>query len=294
MIILRQKEYGLKRNLSAIIGRGRRRLAEKLDRIIVGKSAESANQAFLHSGAPKPKISEGVSKKILEDLENNKDILVSRDGTLSAGGAAMGLIDEQITSRLGKDAVKGKKFLLVAPETASPAEIAHELGHIDNYDQAIYNIIAKSNRDITSSTFAQFSPGERIIQSQWQPMPLGTEESLRETGIRNYFRRKRAIKLKMKDELAANRRAIERLRKAGASEQEIKEAEEFLANSTKTYLPGSVASVLIPIRNRIQIPSRRGDFAYGIVRERVKNEPWISGRVKNIRTASKNLKPKEK
>lgn len=271
MIILRQKEYnlvsdiehsGIKRALRKNIGRVRVRLANKVDKSIENDliNKRISEKKGLQLSNSLHKIPETINLAETE-IKNLPKIGVSTD--TRPGNFTTSVINDYST--------------ITVPQDISLGELNHELGHIKNHsgdNGKLAKLINKkgqtpeNNRALTILDYTGEEPGIAAKQGRKSILARVDPEILEE--VNKYFESaklsdssKRYLQGKMlvQDEKNASKWSLKRIKNELSPEVfNLEKERQRVANDSYRY--AVQASSKIPIRNKIQIPSRRGDFKF--------------------------------
>jgi hypothetical protein len=288
MIILKQKEYnivsdlkysGIKRALKKNIGRVRRNLAGKIDKSIendlinkieVENKGNNLSKA-LHNIPETTNLAQQELKKIPEkELE-----LVIKPWN--------------VTPEISSD-----YKTLVIPPNISAGELNHELGHIRNHKGTNGRLARTINRlgqtpesamDVGIMDFIKEDPDIIIKAKRKQSLLAMNPENagiinkhLESTSLSDSAKRLTRGKLLVQDEKNASKWSLKRIKKNLSPEVfNLERERQRVANDT--YKHTMRASSKIPIRNMIQIPSKRGDFKFTKLKQKIEDDRKIASKI---------------
>lgn len=269
MIILRQKNYniisdirysGIKRTLRKNVGRARRKMAGNIDksierdlinkRVAENKGKELSKELHRISETTDP------AKKKLEEISKSGKIEVRYDPlgpNLSPNGKSLGV-----------------------PENVSLGELGHELGHLKNSNGSngkvfkLINNIGQSKKSLDELKIIDSIKDYPIIATK-RGRSLISNSNIREN-TNKFFESdnltesaKRFIRgrLLVQDEKNASKWALKRIKnKLSPKVYKLEKNRQKAANDT--YKHAIKVSSKIPLRNKIQIPSKKGDFKFEV------------------------------
>lgn len=298
MIIKRQKSYaiipdlikyrrsGIKRVVRKNIGRARRNTASRISNSIANDLAKLDKATWDFS-----RINEQRDPRLMKGLLQNakqRDIRVLSTDTIFgpySGYGSMNWDSDVIlkalksnpeNSRNWRKAVNAAKaskggIVALAP-TSGPAELGHELGHIEGRSLAtprgVINSLGAHPGTREEQISSQLTQRIETLGKEWKlyspqdktkeiivtrnGIPWDNRKGVGET-LRSWIRGKSV----MADEKYATKSALRNLKNLGATREEMAQAEKKLGAALKTYK----ASTRIPwksaLENTIQIPSRQ-------------------------------------
>ena len=271
MIILRQKEYnlisdiehsGIKRALRKNIGRVRVKLANKIDKsieddLINKRKSEKKGLQLSNSLHRTPETTDLAEIGI----ENLPKIGVSAD--VRPGNFTPSVINNYET--------------ILAPKKISLGELNHELGHIRNHkgeNGRLAKLInergqtPENNRALLILDYIGEEPqiatkqGRKSILAGVDPGVLGEVNRYFESAkLSDSSKRYIQGKMLIQDEKNASKWSLKSIKNRLSPEVfDLEKERQRVANDS--YRHAVQASSKIPIRNKIQIPSRRGDFKF--------------------------------
>lgn len=269
MIILRQKQYspgfsGIKRVLKKNIDNARMKLAKKLD-----KSIEK----------------DLIEKNRFENLGTEfSDRLRERTITTEA---AKSDIAKRINSgeRISRTHAKNpyiENGELILPNPISSGELYHEIGHIENasgnngkipqfiskHGQTPENLREVNVMDLISSDYRYADKAQREELLKNSPETLKElNESLENKKPFESIKRFIKGKTLVRDERNASRWGLKKTREKINDPEVLSLEEQRQKAANETYNRSILASSKIPLRNSIQIPSKRGNFKFDKLKE---------------------------
>ena len=282
MIILRQKEYnlisdiehsGIKRALRKKIGRVRVKLANKVDKSIENDLINK-------------RMSEKKGLQLSNSLHRTPETTNLADAKIKK--SPVDGVNIEVNPNYSIPEVANDYSKITVPQDISLGELNHELGHIKNHsgdNGRLAKLINKKgqtpeyNRTLTILDYAGEEPGIAAKQGRKSILARVDPDILEE--VNKYFESaklsdssKRYIRGKMlvQDEKNASKWSLKRIKNELSPEVfDLEKERQRVANDSYRY--AVQASSKIPIRNKIQIPSRRGDFKF----RRLGNDQNIAG-----------------
>jgi hypothetical protein len=265
---------GLGRASKKVIGRIRRDLGAKIERSIINKSSKISEynelDRILKVPAP-PRMTRKLSReanvrnsRVMGNISPDSEVFIpeSFDKTklenLRRSAFIPGIKKKDKVSALisHKELSSGKKLIsyprnkLITDNPAGIDDLAHEIGHVDN---GLSNGI------------------KRLIHRKagyYRPlMEINNPNNINKRGLLNSLKNLIKGETMVLEESNASRSGLRLLKKNGASKDVLGRSKRSLDNSLKTYKNARDNMSLYPIRNSIQIPSRRNlkitDYGFG-------------------------------
>lgn len=249
------KHSGIKRVTKRNLGKFRKSLAEKLDKSIVSGIKENdkivSNSFLQHRNLPHGEITE--QERLLVNSRNNtaskwhEETDHYKTKNLKNNKELLNLSD-------------GKENLITLKYNASPGELYHELGHVKN-STGENGVKAKIiNKSISKKAINELDKAASITE---RGLYEKSNPALKEKGIIKSIKNKINGKIRIKEEQNASNSGLKDLKRRSIlsnKEFELEKQNQKLAN--QTYKNAVNTSTKIPLRNSIQIPSKRGEFTY--------------------------------
>lgn len=266
---------GIKRALKKQIGRSRKKVAELIDDSINKDLQHNVNVAkdfIAGQESLKPnKFKDRAFKRIKKKLEAD-----GKTQVIEGGNDYYYNPHPQDISKVFRDALGIKdstEKLIMTSDPKNVVALGHEAEHLA-HDLGKRGKIKKKISDLVVSPkeYGKFSAtvninspfGSKRIRQKGMYIPVMKEmdAALSETGFRKGAKRFVKGKLRLVEERNATKGGIKTAKEAGLKGADLENEIAVQNLGTKTYEPVASAYWKIPIRNRIQIPSRRGDFNY--------------------------------
>ena len=243
------KRSGIKRSYKRYVGRARTNLAKslrpKVDEAI--KNRKSAERLSIGVGEDgyREVMNPKVSNKIIRNNAKRLDARVMKSNSSASSMRKSSEIDDQVLKSEGitnprnvrkvMNATKeNRHIVMLSPGYSKSTDtLAHELGHVQNANSK--NPIVKVIHEVSGRN-KRINPEDR--------------------GIGNIIKNSISHKLRINEEARASRNAMKMLKKAGATEDQLKQNERNLNLALNTYKTAAKEDRIKLIRNTIQIPSR--------------------------------------
>lgn len=274
MIILRQKEFniitdikysGIKRALKKNIGRARRNLAYKID--------ESIEKDLINK-----RKSQGTGRKLGNRLHNNPRVTSLAEAEIRMLKESGNTIN-RLPSGPSVNLDSGKFNF---PLSVSLGEVKHEEGHLRNFkgkngkrakkasilgqveenfnDLNKIDVISSTNKDLVR-TSRKRDRDLLLARSSDPELTKQVNDYFNSSKLSDSFDRFRRGIYLVQDERNASKWAINNIKdQVSPNVLDLEKRRQRAGNDS--YKHSVLASSKIPIRNKIQIPSRKGDFKF--------------------------------
>ena len=278
---MEQREYnvvqdlyhsGIKRTVKKTVGRARKKTAKVLDNYM-DRNIEKNNHALIEFFHKKDSLKKDPSevKRALDKYKDKLNYEVTQERLYPNGAANINKEGIKLAKEVGVNLdpyLKGKENLVIAPEGTFLGEALHEVGHLENsQSRGLRGVINRAattgsaNLDVQSRAATGYSPlGNKRVRFE-SGTNQDVENALGQTGIVTSVKNAFTGVARRVEESNASRFAKKKLKASNNIDKKRQKQEVELLNiGGKAYTPLLKNSVVLPIRNKVQIPSRRGDF----------------------------------
>jgi hypothetical protein len=248
---------GVKRSYKKYVGRARRSIGNKLDKSIsedINKRSKILDELKSRSNPVINPRSEQTISQLSSDKYNTEILTpdpsrysgkstyissskrfknIKPDDLKEVSNGKFNGISNEMADILSKN-----KGLIISPKGSGTDSLAHEVGHVMNKKDSILSRIRSLGDSISRST----------------KIPYKDLKNKKGLGLGEYVRGKIIVS----EEKAASKNGMKILKGIGMSSDELRRSKEYLDKSLDTYKLEASARRKTPIKNLIQIPSRRG------------------------------------
>lgn len=242
---LGSKLLNLKRKTQVTIGKARRSAANKLESDIVKAIDDNRKWHKIlaeNSGMNDPKL----NRRIIHQVRNKNGRVLKGDGNGASYASSTKDLDSTNIAKI-KDSdlrrkltnVKSSNDFIVSYNGEGTSTMAHELGHIQNATSK--NPIVRLTHDVSIK-----NPPSEVNKDYNKKSGLGTS-------IKEWMKGR----IQLTEESRASKNALETLRNSGATNRQLGMAKAEMDAALETYRTSHEARWKRPLRNMIQIPSRK-------------------------------------